>query len=80
MSFLTKVSPKLLAYRDIVLANKRPRRVKVQAALQLLEGQIKYVKYPTDMFGCIDSAREHFGEDVEAIIDEWERNNQEFVY
>ena len=69
-----------LKYREVVQANRRPRRIDVQSDVKLSEGKVEYVRYEASPFGCIDSGVAHFGENVEDIINEWEVNNQEFRY
>lgn len=69
-----------MKYREIVQANRRPRRIDVQADVVLKEGKVEYVKYPANPYGCIDAGVAHFNENVDEIIKEWENNNQEFRY
>ena len=63
-----------------MIKNKRPRRLTVQPDVKLNQNKVEYIKFENSCYGQIDSALSHFSENVEDIIDEWERNNQEFVY
>lgn len=74
------MNEKFLKYREIVQANRRPRRIDVQADVKLVDGKVQYVRYEASSYGCIDSGVAHFGENAEDIIKEWESNNQEFKY
>ena len=74
------MSQQFLKYREIVQANRRPRRIDVQSDVKLNEGKVEYIGYEASPFGCIDAGVAHFGENAEDIINEWEANNQEFRY
>jgi dipeptidyl-peptidase-3 len=69
-----------LKYKEIVAANRRPRRIDVQPDVKLNQGKVEYVKYEPSTYGCIDSGVAHFSENIDDIINEWEKNNQEFIY
>ena len=58
------MNEQLLKYREIVLKNKRPRRLSVQPDVKLVDGKPTYVKFPATMFGCIDSGVSHFADNV----------------
>lgn len=71
-----KVDEKMLQYRDLVIKNKRPRRLTVQPDVRLNGDKVEYIKFENSAYGQIDSAIAHYGEHVEDIIAEWEKNNQ----
>ena len=70
------MNEQLMKYREIVMKNKRPRRLTVQPDVILADGKAKYQKYGADTFGCIDSGIAHFSENSEDILSEWKNNNQ----
>ena len=65
------MSEQFLKYREIVQANKRPRRIDVQPDVILNGDHVEYVRYEADVYGCIDSGVVHFSENVEDILREW---------
>ena len=69
-----------MKYREIVQANRRPRKIDVQSDVKLNGGKVEYVRYEASPYGCIDSGVSHFSENIEDIIKEWQVNNQEFRY
>ena len=77
---LIQVDEQYLKYRQIVIDNKRPRRLTVQPDVKLNGEKVEYVKFENTAYGQIDSAVSHFSENAEEILSEWEKNNQEFVY
>jgi hypothetical protein len=42
------------------MANKRPRKIDVQADVKLVDGKVQYVRYDATVYGCIDSGVRHF--------------------
>lgn len=69
-----------MKYRELVISNKKPRRLTVQPDVKLNGDKVEYIKYENTAYGQIDSALSHYSENVEEIIEEWEKNNQEFRY
>ena len=55
-----KVDEQYLKYRDIVIKNKRPRRLTVQPDVKLNAGKVEYVKFENSSYGQIDSALSHY--------------------
>lgn len=49
-----------MKYKEIVEANRRPRKIDVQSDVVLKEGKVEYVKYEANAYGCIDSGVAHF--------------------
>ena len=75
-----KVPQEFLKYRDLVIKNKRPRRLTVQPDVKLNGDKVEYVRFDNTSYGQLDSAVSHWGENCEDILEEWEKNNQEFSY
>lgn len=69
-----------MKYRELVIKNKRPRRLTVQPDVKLNGDKIEYIKFENTAYGQIDSALSHYGENLEDIFEQWESNNQEFRY
>ena len=64
----------------MVIANKRPRKLTVQPDVKLNGDKVQYIKFENSVYGQIDSCLAHFNEHPEDILEEWEKNNQEFTY
>jgi hypothetical protein len=65
-----------LKYKEIVRKNKRPRKLTVQPDVKVIDGKVHYVKFENTTYGQIEAALSHYGENVEDILGEWEKNNQ----
>lgn len=62
------MNEQLLKYREVVLKNKRPRKLTVQPDVVLVDGKVQYKKYSADTYGCIDSGIAHYSEETEDIL------------
>ena len=63
-----------------MLKNKRPRGLTVQPEVVLNGDNVEYRKFENNSLGHISSGVAHFGEASHEVIEEWEKNNQEFRY
>merc|ERR1712032_492717 len=69
----SEVDEKFLELRDIVIANKKPRRLEVQGnILRKEDGQLFYEKYEDNFNGIIESFKRRFPFIDEEILEEWE--------
>lgn len=78
----TQVDDEMLKIRDIVIANKLPRRLELQPNLfKQDDGQIVYKDYPESFEGIIDSYCERYAGDFQKdVYDEWAKDVDHFRY
>lgn len=55
-----EVDEQFLKYRDIVIKNKRPRRLTVQPDVKLNNNKVEYIKYENSSYGQIESCLSHY--------------------
>lgn len=78
----TQVDEEMLKIRDIVIANKLPRRLELQPNLfKQDDGQIVYKDYSESFEGIIESYCERYpGEFQKDVYDEWLKDVDHFRY
>lgn len=81
-SHYTKVDEEMMKIRDIVIANKLPRRLELQPNLVKREnGDIEYVAYDSSFEGIIQSYCERYeGPFQKDVYDEWLKDADHFRY
>lgn len=72
----------MLKVREIVIANKVPRRLELQPNLLMRDGGIpEYQGYESSLGGVIQSYCERFSkEEIKAVHEEWKANYQAMRY
>ena len=69
-----RVDEKLLGYRDIVIKNKKPRKIEVQPDVELVGGKVVYKEFEGDVFSAIESHVFHHRFGFEDVLEEWKKN------
>ena len=62
---MIKVDETFMKYREIVIKNKKPRKLTVQPDVKLNNEKVEYLKFENSPYGQIDSALAHYSENVE---------------
>jgi dipeptidyl-peptidase-3 len=71
----------MLKVREIVIANKVPRRLELQPNLLMRDGIPEYQGYESSFGGVIQSYCERFSkEEIKAVHEEWKANYQAMRY
>jgi dipeptidyl-peptidase-3 len=79
------VNDEFVKFREIVLANKLPRRVELQGDFVLDYGKdgvvdVQYITWPETFEGIISSYLCHFQNDVESVLAEWNKGKGSFLH
>lgn len=78
----TTVDDQFAKWRDIVLLNKQPRLILVQANTEICDDQVLLRTYPPSSDGFLDSWRERFGSDaprLQTIMENiWNKDEKHF--
>jgi Peptidase family M49 len=73
------VDERLLRFKEIVLANRLPRRVELQHDVKLKEdGDVEYVEFEESFEGIIKSHIYHYRNTYEDVYHTWKEHSQAF--
>lgn len=57
-----------------MIKNKRPRKIEVQADVELLNNKVIYKEFHGNVFSAIDSHLSHFRFNNEDVLEQWKLN------
>lgn len=69
----TSLDDEYLKLREMVIANKLPRRLELQHDLTLEDGNVVYKKFEESFEGIVDSHMHHYQWDVEDVFEEYQK-------
>ena len=73
------MNEEFLKIRDVIIANRKPRKLEVQPEVYLKDGKVVYKDFEDSFEGVIESQVEHHRfADLENVYDQWHKDKDLF--